>query len=203
MTKLRQFFLTTILGGVTVILPMVILVLVFNWLFELVDGTIAPFTKLIVNNSGIRLFIARIIVVSIILFVCFAIGLIIRTKFGQFIHNFIEDRVFKIAPGYNLIKETVLQLLGSKKSPFSTVALARLFNNETLVTCFVTDEHEDGMVSVFVPTGPNPTSGLIYHLNKKDVFPVDISIESAMRTIISCGSGSSELFSRQKKISKN
>ena len=63
-----------------------------------------------------------------------------------------------------MVKETVNQLFNRKSSPFSSVALIQIFQNETLVTGFVTDEHQNGTSSVFVPTGPNPTSGFIYHL---------------------------------------
>ena len=122
------------------------------------------------------------------------IGAIVRTKFGKFLHTTLEQRLLKIAPGYNLIKETVLQILGSKKSPFSSVALVQIFGNDTMVTAFVTDEHSDGSFSVFVPTGPNPTSGNIYHLRGKYVHPVNIPVEDAMRSIISCGAGSSQLI---------
>lgn len=60
----------------------------------------------------------------------------------------------------------------------------------------VTDTHEDGGCTVFVPTGPNPTSGNIYHLRPENVFPVDTSVEDTMRSIISCGAGSSMLIAR-------
>ena len=106
------------------------------------------------------------------------------------------------APGYSLVKETVFQFLGNKKSPFSSVALAQIFGNETMVSCFVTDTHEDGSRTVFVPTGPNPTSGNIYHLEAKYVHPVDVSVEDAMRSIISCGAGSSTLLKKLKDTEK-
>jgi len=46
-----------------------------------------------------------------------------------------------------------------------------------------------------VPTGPNPTSGMIYHLpaEQVEILP-NIKVDSAMRTVISCGAGSDELF---------
>jgi uncharacterized membrane protein len=62
------------------------------------------------------------------------------------------------------------------------------------MTAFITDEHEDGRTTVFVPTGPNPTSGNIYHLNSDQVFPIDIPVEDAIRTIIGVGNGSRKLL---------
>ncbi len=78
------------------------------------------------------------------------------------------------------------------------IPLVQVFGNSTLMTAFVTDEHPDGSCSVFVPTGPNPTSGNIYHLEGKYVHPVDIPVEEAMRSIISCGAGSNRLIEAYK-----
>ena len=131
--------------------------------------------------------------------VCFIIGFIIRTRGGRYIFLLLENSILKKAPGYNLIKETVLQLLSQEKAPFSGVALAQIFGNETLVTSFITDEHSDGSYTLFVPTGPNPTSGNIYHLKKEYVQVVDVPVEDAMRSIISCGAGSAKMMEKSKK----
>ena len=190
--------MTSFIGGVTVILPAVIFIAVFTWVFNFVTNLIQPLTDLIVAKSNVREVLADVLVLTIIVSICFMIGLMVRTRLGNFLFNSIEHNLLRIAPGYNLIKDTVLQLLGSKKSPFSTVALAQIFENDTLVTCFVTDEHADGSFTVFVPTGPNPTSGVIYHLKGKFVHPVNVSVEEAMRSIISCGAGSTRLVEAYK-----
>lgn len=198
MNKIRSFIVTALLGGLIVILPVAILAAVFGWVFSFVTNLIKPFTDLIVANSDMREIIAVVIVLFVIFVVCFFVGLVVRTRLGKFIYQLIERRLLKIAPGYNLIKETVLQILGNKKSPYSSVALAQIFGNDTLVTSFVTDEHSDGSFTVFVPTGPNPTSGCIYHIKGKYVHPIDVSVEDAMRSIISCGAGSARLIEAYK-----
>jgi uncharacterized membrane protein len=128
--------------------------------------------------------------------VCFVIGFVVRTSLGKWLYNTVESRFLKKVPGYSLIKETVSQFLGGKKAPFSSVALVQIYGNETMVSAFVTDSHDDGSYTVFVPTGPNPTSGNIYHLKGKWVHPVDVSVEDTMRSIISCGAGSSMLIEK-------
>lgn len=198
MDKMKSFVLTSLLGGVIVILPVAILASVFGWVFSFTTNLIQPFTDLIVANSDMKEIIADAIVVLVICVVCFLVGLMVRTKFGKFIYHVVENRLLKVAPGYTLIKETVLQILGNNKSPFSSVALVQVFGNDTLMTAFVTDEHSDGSFSVFVPTGPNPTSGCIYHLKKEYVHPVNVPVEDAMRSIISCGAGSDRLIEAYK-----
>jgi uncharacterized membrane protein len=51
-----------------------------------------------------------------------------------------------------------------------------------------------GMYSVFVPTGPNPTNGFIFLMEKEQVTFLDIKSEEAMRMIIGVGTGSEKLL---------
>ena len=203
MLKRTKIFLrTTLLGGVIVILPTIILIFAFKWLFGMVGNGIQPLTDLVISNTHFPQrydrVIATAIVVGVIISGCFFLGLFVRTRLGLWIYNSLEGSVLVRAPGYKMVKETVNQFLGKKKSPFASVALVRIFENNTKVTAFITDRHDNGTVTVFVPTGPNPTSGFIYHLNEKFVHPIDVTVEDAMRSIISCGAGSEKLIRGQK-----
>jgi uncharacterized membrane protein len=197
LNRTKNFFRTTLLGGVIVVLPTIILAFAFKWLFGFVSGGIQPLTNLVVNHLALpkqyEEFIATLIVLSVIVFTCFFVGLFVRTRIGRWIYSAFENSLLSKAPGYKMVKETVNQFLGKKESPFSSVALAQIFENDTMVTAFITDKHADGTITVFVPTGPNPTSGFIYHLDQQYVHPVDVSVEDAMRSVISCGAGSDAL----------
>ncbi len=201
MKRIRDFLKTSLLGGLVVILPVAILIFVFKWIFNLVTNMVQPLTDLVLERSQMQEILADILVIAVILTLCFVIGVFVRTRLGKWIFQTLENKILKIAPGYSLIKETVMQFIGSKKSPFSSVALVQIFANETLASAFVTDTHEDGSYTVFVPTGPNPTSGNIYHLAARFVHPVDVPVEDAMRSIISCGAGSTKLIKALSKSS--
>ena len=190
MTRIKSFLKTTLLGGLVVILPVTIVATVFKWLYSTVTDWIQPLTDFLMARSTLREFVADLVVISVIVGFCFLLGIIVKTSVGRFVHEKLENRILAFAPGYKLVKETVLQFLGRKKSPFSSVALVQLYGSNTLATAFVTDEHDDGRFTVFVPTGPNPTSGQIFHLDAEHVHPVDVGVEEAMRSIISCGAGS-------------
>ena len=201
MKRIKDFLKTSLLGGLVVILPVAILIFVFKWIFNLVTNMVQPLTDLVLERSQMQEILADILVIAVILTLCFVIGVFVRTRLGKWIFQTLENKILKIAPGYSLIKETVMQFIGSKKSPFSSVALVQIFANETLASAFVTDTHEDGSYTVFVPTGPNPTSGNIYHLAARFVHPVDVPVEDAMRSIISCGAGSTKLIKALSKSS--
>lgn len=194
MKNIKTFTKTSFVSGLLVLLPITILFMIMRWVFLMITDAIQPMTNFVMGTSQSSELISDMIVIGMLIFVCFIIGTIVRTQLGEFLHKITENSIFNVAPGYSTIKEIVNHFLGNRKNPFSTVALAQIFCNETLATVFITDEHPDGTVTVFMPTGPNPTSGNIYHLEKKYVHPIEVSVEDTMRSIISCGVGSTKLI---------
>lgn len=202
MKRLRGFLKTSLLGGLVVILPATILVTVSLWLFGLITNWIKPLSDILRSYSEYNELIADFVAISLIIFVCFFVGVLVRTRLGGFLFRTIENRILQLVPGYSMIKETVLQVFANRdKSPFSSVALAQVYGNDTLATVFITDKHADGSFTVFMPTGPNPTSGLIFHLKGTYVHPVKIPVQDAMRSIISCGAGTHRLMQQHLDVS--
>jgi uncharacterized membrane protein len=198
--KFSRFVKTSVIGGFVVVLPLSILIFIFKWIFGIVSSNLEPITTpilqdLLGNDQDFSLLVDLAVIIMLIL-VCFFIGLFVKTKIGMWLYSYIEKSFFSKIPGYKMVKETISQLLSSDRgSAFASVALCRIFGNETLVTAFVTDKHENGSYTVFVPTGPNPTSGNIYHLKPEYVQVLEgVSTEETMRSIISCGAGSQALL---------
>ncbi|MCP4846611.1 MAG: DUF502 domain-containing protein [Verrucomicrobiaceae bacterium] len=196
MNRIKQFFISTIIGGLLVILPVALFLFIMNWVFGIVRAAIAPLTNVLLERTAMPEIVADAIVVVTLILLCFVVGMVLRTRIGKWIYSLLETKLLKKAPGYGIIKETVAQFIGNKKSPFSATALVQIFGNDTMVSAFITDEHSDGSFTVFVPTGPNPTSGNIYHLPARLVTKLDAPADEMMRSIISCGAGSSALLKR-------
>lgn len=200
MDKVKKFTITTILGALLIVLPVAIVFMVYSWVYVKVTGSIQPITNFVVNQLSIPEFAADALVIVAIFASCFFLGLFVRNRFGRFVHKIVEDKILKKIPIYAVVRKVVIQFLGNKKSPFTSVGFAKLFDNDTLVTVLITDKCEvSGIWTVFMPTGPNPTSGNIYHLPAKCVFELDIPVEHAMRTILSCGAGSADLAEKYHK----
>jgi uncharacterized membrane protein len=122
--------------------------------------------------------------------------LFIRTRIGIWVRNYLENSYLIKIPGYKTARDIVGQFFGNKRTFFSHVVLVDVYSNETLMTGFVTDECGD-YVTVFVPTAPNPTSGFIFHVPRSKVFKSNVPVEVAIKSIISCGSGSAPVFANR------
>lgn len=202
MKRLKAFFTLTLLGGLAVVLPLTIFLIIFQWLFVMVTGAIQPLTDWITAHADVKELVADIIVVMTIVGVCFVIGLLVKTGVGRWLHGIFDTALTKLAPGYRVIRELVSQFLGSDDTASlfnGKVCKARIYgyDNPVEVTAIVTDEYsQEGvkLYTVFVPTAPIPTSGMVYHLPVECVTLLpDVSVETAMKTVIACGAGSSSL----------
>lgn len=202
MKKIKSFINTTFWGGLLIVLPVVILIIVFNGLFNFVLENISPVTEVIIQTAKLSRFVSSIAAIAFILGVCFLMGLIVKTRLGSLTYKIFEDYILIRVPGFRIIKETIAQLFGTQKNLFSGVALVNLFCSDTLVTAFITEVHIDGSCTVFVPSGPAPTAGFVYHLQGKYVHKIDYPVDLAMKTIISLGSGSKQLYDIYLKSKK-
>ena len=198
----KEFAKKTLLGGVVILLPVALLVMGLRWLFKLVTDLIQPLTNLVTKGIGMPEIFADILVLAGMAGLFFVVGWFVSTAGGAWFHSKFDGRLAKYAPGYQMMKDIVGQFLGdASKSPFANgeVALVRLFSNETEVTAIITSKHDSGRYSVFMPTGPNPTSGNIYHVTAEQVtLCPHITVSDAMRTIIACGAGTGDLLAANK-----
>ncbi|MGA1793070.1 MAG: DUF502 domain-containing protein [Thermoplasmatota archaeon] len=193
--NLKRFLWTTMIGGLGVVLPLIILGWVFYWLYNIIIGLVEPVSGPIADLLGVFRPLIDLAVIATIVVGCFLLGFFIRTRVGNFFHKHVENNFLKKIPGYMVTKEVIMHFSGEEETPFSAVVLVKPFGNDTMMTGFVTDRNPSGpYTTVFVPTGPNPTSGNIYHVRNEDVVDIDIKVELGIKTVIGCGAGSKPLL---------
>lgn len=191
MNKIGNVIRTAILGGLTVVLPTILLVWILQWLAGLVGEELDPIAALISHYSGLPPWLALILAALVILGVCFFIGLSVRTKSGAFVVRVLEDQVLMRVPGYRTLKEVVRQFGDRQERVFSEAVLVVL--GDARAMGFVTDRDAAG-VTVFIPTSPNPTTGIVLHLPSNQVIPVALRGNEMFTAIIGCGVNSRRLF---------
>ena len=205
MQKLKSYVGLALIGGLLVILPLAVFILAGRWVLGLFSDLVSPVSDPLSNTFDLSPLFSDVLVITIFLVVCFLVGVLVRTAFGRWMHNTFDELLIRLAPGYKTIKGMIQQLIGGTDTGSllkGEVVLARLFGPdcETTATGIVTSKHKNGMVTVYIPTAPVPTSGLTYHLPANSVeYLTGVTAEEAMRTIIACGAGSSEMLSNRNK----
>ncbi|MGD8175380.1 DUF502 domain-containing protein [Marinimicrobium sp. ARAG 43.8] len=199
MKRWQSYVGLTLLGGLIVALPIAIFIFLLRWLLGLITGIIAPLSHWLSSWLPMGERVADLVGIVLVLALFFAIGLSVKTSIGRWVHKRVDDWLTRFAPGYSTIREVVMQLLGGENNTSllrGQVCRAYIMGrqNPVSVTAIVTARHSNGDCTVYVPTAPIPSSGFVYHLSEDcvDLLP-HISVETAMRTVIACGSGSQVL----------
>ncbi|MCX5773957.1 MAG: DUF502 domain-containing protein [Fusobacteria bacterium] len=193
---MKNLFKTNIIIGLFTILPIVILIIIFQYVYQLVKDFTFPLTTALKINLIVGDYLSAFIGLVIFLILLFIIGSIVKTRIGKYVFTRIEYHVLGKLPLYKPIKDTLEKFNGGKgKAPvFSRVGLVDPYKTGSYMTAFVTDETED-RYTVFMPTSPQPTTGYIFHVKKEDfILTPEVKFEEALKTIISVGVGSDAIL---------
>jgi uncharacterized membrane protein len=131
---------------------------------------------------------------AIILFfgIVIGIGAVGRHFFFKYLMQFsdaILHRIPLINTVYKTSQEFIQTLMTSSSQSFKRVVLVPFPHKEAKALGFVTREDigMEGKVSVLVPTSPLPTSGFLLMYKKEEIVETTMTVEEAMRYILSCG----------------
>jgi uncharacterized membrane protein len=185
--------------GLVISLPLIILLLIVSLVLSLVFGFISPLSKMISPGTEEPHWIYHIFSISLLLGLFYIIGVTAKNKRRKSYFLAFENDYLNQVPLYRTTRELVQQFSGLKKVPFSQVVLDDPIDNGVLMTGFVTEKVTDNIYTVFVPTAPNPTNGNIYHVPKSRLKLISTPSESAMRTVVGMGTGSTCLF-KEKEV---
>jgi uncharacterized membrane protein len=192
MKHVSKFLLSSLVGGLVIIAPIYLSILLLLKAAQAVAGLVRPFAKLLPEWLPGE----QVLSLLFVLIVCFLVGVAARTSAGRAARERIEKSLFERFPGYTLFRSLTQQLVGSPEDHVWKPALAEI--EEALVPAFIIEEFEDGRFTVFVPSAPTPVSGSIYILTPERVHPVDVPFTHAIRSLSRWGFGSKELVAAMK-----
>ncbi len=187
MKQVRQFVVSAFLGGVLIVVPLYLAVLLLLKAMQSVVGLVRPFAMLLPEWVPAENLLALLLVVL----VCFLIGVAARTPAGRVIRQRIERSLFERLPGYALLRSLTQRLVGTSEESAWKPALVEI--EDALVPAFIIEEFADGRFTVFVPSVPTPLAGAVYVLSRERVHPLDVPFTQAVKSVSQWGAGSKEL----------
>jgi uncharacterized membrane protein len=186
-----------IVAGLLVWLPLGVTIFIIRLLLDLLGQTykiipefLRPESILGFSIPGFEILLALVII--------FATGLIAANFIGKSLVDWWEsflDKIPLVRNIYSPLKKFSELILSDQTQSFSKVLLIEYPRKGLYSLCFQTSknlgeiEKKSGrdVVCVFVPTTPNPTSGLILMVPQEDVIELDMSVEDGLKMIISLG----------------
>ena len=185
---LRNYLIT----GLIILLPLLVTIYIVTTVFTAVDGFLRPIFELIIGRSiyglGFMLTLGFII----------GVGAIGTNVLGRKLINFGEQlltRIPLIRNIYITVQQIINALFRKNKTAFREVVIVEypkegIYQLGFLTSCNtgeVQSKTPRQVVNIFIPTTPNPTSGMLILVPEEEVIYLDMSIEEGLKFIISGG----------------
>ncbi len=204
MKKLKNLFIT----GLLTILPVLITLNIMSWIFKSLNSYLSRniIVKEIVEylmtfqiysqfTTQVLVYIMAIIIILLTIVIT---GLAMRNVMGKKIALSI-DKLFSNLPLIKPIYTTILQIrelmFTSNTKAYQKVVMIEYPRKGIYSLGFLTNREnklfeeilEKDLLNIFIPTSPNPTSGMFIMVEASEVKELDIKIEDAIKLIISGG----------------
>lgn len=203
---LKKKFLT----GLFVLIPILVTSYIIYIVISFVDTILAP----VIRNATMY-FVGREIYVpgtGLFLFaiVAYATGILASNYIGKRLLSYGEMILKKIpfVKGiYSSVKDMTDSFSSEKKRSFKEVVLAEFPFQGRYAIGFVTsrimEQSNVRHCTVFVPTTPNPTSGYLVIIPEKELIFLDITVDAALKYIISLGTAGIEFAWKERQLSSS
>jgi uncharacterized membrane protein len=210
LSRWRAAFLT----GLAVALPALITLAIVAWLF----GSVANFTDRLLcflpatlthskEGEGPMYWYWSVVALMLAVMLISLLGMFARYYFGQAMIRWMDGAMLHVPlvnKIYSAIKQVNEAFTSNKKHSFKTVVLIEFPRKGMYSIGFVTGEQQPetqegrmpaNIVSVFIPTTPNPTSGFLVLVPESEVIKLEMSVTDGIKYIVSLGAVSPELQS--------
>ncbi len=182
--RLRAQFM----AGILVIVPAGASILILIWVFTTIDNILQPIVRAIAGHDipGVGFGVTVVLI--------YISGVIARNVIGNRIFRYgdsLMSRVPLFRGLYLGIRQIIESFSAPKKTGFMQVVLVEFPRKGIRSVGFITNELTDSddrkLLSVLIPTSPNPTSGFLQIVREEDIVRTRISVEDALKMIVSAG----------------
>lgn len=192
--RLRTYFLT----GIVVTAPIAITIYLTYVFVSFVDANVTPLVPVKYNPETYLPFGIPGLGVLIAVIILILIGFLTANYLGKALLIFgerIVGRMPIVRSIYNALKQIMETVLAQSSTSFRDVVLLEYPRKGIWAVAFVTstakgevsETKEEDMISIFMPTTPNPTSGFLLFVPKSELKYLDMTVEEGVKLVISAG----------------
>ncbi len=202
--KRKRYFIT----GLAILLPLALTIAIVLFVINLLTGPFLGLVQGIMNyynfmqdgfliftGPQLQKFLSKILILIFLIFFTIGLGWLTRWVVVHYMlktGDYIIHRIPFVNALYITFQDVFKTIFKSETSSFKQVVIIPFPNPDCKTLGLVTKEdihfgEEKKRVAVFVPTTPNPTSGYLLLLKEEDLTYIDISVEDALKYVISCG----------------
>lgn len=196
LSGLRSSFLT----GLVVVAPAVLTIWLISTVVEFIDSRVMPLipARLIPQDLQSLTIPGQGVLIALIF--TLVVGWLAKGYIGRSLIDWSENLVARtpvVRTIYNALKQIAETVFAQSNTSFNKACLVQYPRPGLWAVAFVSTDAkgeiaerlaDNGrLISVFLPTTPNPTSGFLLFVPEQDVVYLDMSVEDAAKLIISAG----------------
>lgn len=194
---LRRYFLT----GLAVLAPLLLTLFIFGYLLQLVHRLVGvPVERFLAAQIGKEMsgWVSALVGVIVVMLLVLVVGTVASTVVGRRLFGYWERVLLQlplVRTVYAPAKQIVEFFVNPSAMQFGAVVLVRYPHPDSYAIGFITGRDVEPinaatgrrLVNVFVPFAPVPMTGTLLLVPEEEVVPVDLSVEEALKMIVSGG----------------
>lgn len=193
-TKLRKYFIS----GVLVTTPILVTVYLVWWIVTTIDAKVKHILPREIQLSNYLPFEIPGVGMVVVFFGLTLIGALAKGFLGRYLLKFGENilgRMPVVRGIYGATKQIAQAVLEQNSNSFKDVGMIEYPRKGIWSLCFITGgtqgevqtKTDNDVVNVFVPTTPNPTSGFLLFIPRKEIIILDMAVEEGIKMVVSAG----------------
>ena len=201
MKRILDFFKTTVVGGLFVLLPVILVYLALSEVIDVLVAMATPIADLFFPDKLEGIEFPALIALALLVGVSFILGVIMLSDTGRRFGNWIERIILGRLPAYNAIKSLTTGFANSQQeSSFKPAMLKSGEGNREFA--YIVEDHGDGNLTVMLPWAPTPFAGSVKIVPKDRVEPLAISMMQLTEALGHWGIGAKDLLIEKPANSK-
>ena len=173
MKSIFKIIKATFLGGILFLVPLVVLLVILEKGYHLIQKVTLPFVDNLPRVHVLGLALQELVGILLIILFCFIAGILARSAFAKKLILKIENGILSFVPGYSFMKGINENILGIESNKDLKVILVP--TDAGWQFAFLIEQINENNFTVFVPDAPNPWSGSVVFVEKKDIKEIDIT----------------------------
>jgi uncharacterized membrane protein len=186
----KEVFRTTIIGGASFLLPVVLIIFILSYALRLVRRIAEPISHSLHLDhlAGAGIGAVTVLSVVVLVLISFAAGIVARTAIGRRMTRWSENSFLSRFPHYQVIKSMAEGLAPIENATGLKPALINI--EDAWQIGYLLEPLDDNWVVVFLPQAPTPMSGNVMYMPAHRVRPLGITMVQAMSIVKAIGVGS-------------
>jgi uncharacterized membrane protein len=195
MRSLLEFLKTSLIGGLFVLLPLILLYLLLSELLQVVVVLATPIADLFPKGTFDQVKMPVVIGIILIVGASFLFGLALRSASLRRLGLWIERTLLDRLPLYNAVKGMGRGLVGAQEKGAFRSGVFRSSKGEKEIV-YVIEDHGDGQMTILRPFAPASFAGTVKIVSADRIEILETSFGDASRVIAHWGAGARELLGK-------